>query len=409
MTTTSGWRQRWAAQETARRLTQYHESLRRWEAVQAQLRWHRELAESAASRPTTTRPELKLRKGEEVFWESGGVVMVEVADTLSLFSPVHTVFSPTLASGGYVHLPRTQGSERDSGHVVVTNQRVFFDGVRGNREWLFAQLTGVAHGLATPMTFMRVSNRQRLSGLVLDGTAALAFQFFLSLGIAVHRNDRAGFVAHLSQLESHHAGQRPSLPVAVAPEEAPSRGLSGLRLGRTILFGRPGAPALRKVAPSFLLALVVVCAWAAFAAPPSAKRPTSSSAAAVTQTTLTPATVVMPSPTSSPSVVVIPSPSTAAAATTAAAPPPPPPPPAPPANSLCGAPPNPWNFTFCAGGSTISSPPTDFCSYFNCIDSFWKNTNGYVMECKDHMFSHSGGVQGSCSYHGGNNRSLRQP
>jgi hypothetical protein len=77
---------------------------------------------------------------------------------------------------------------------------------------------------------------------------------------------------------------------------------------------------------------------------------------------------------------------------------------APPPN-LCGAPANPWNYNFCAGG-TISSPPSNFCSYFNCIPSFWQSTKGYVEECMDGTYSHSGGRSGSCSSHGGNLRPL---
>lgn len=71
----------------------------------------------------------------------------------------------------------------------------------------------------------------------------------------------------------------------------------------------------------------------------------------------------------------------------------------------CGAPTNPWGYTFC-GGSVIASPPANFCSVFACIPSFWNQVNGYVMQCRDGLFSHSGGVRGSCSSHGGNNRAL---
>ena len=83
---------------------------------------------------------------------------------------------------------------------------------------------------------------------------------------------------------------------------------------------------------------------------------------------------------------------------------PPPPPPAPPPTT-CGAPSNPWGYNFCAG-NFIYSPPSNFCSYFNCIPSFWKSTLGYVDECKDGTYSHSGGRQGACSYHGGEMRPL---
>lgn len=75
--------------------------------------------------------------------------------------------------------------------------------------------------------------------------------------------------------------------------------------------------------------------------------------------------------------------------------------------STCGAPANPWGYSFC-GGSYISSPPASFCDYFDCIASFWENTKGYVMQCEDHTFSHSGGRSGSCSHHGGNLRPLNR-
>src|SRR2546421_3877320 len=81
--------------------------------------------------------------------------------------------------------------------------------------------------------------------------------------------------------------------------------------------------------------------------------------------------------------------------------------PVPPVNT-CGAPANPWGYNFCSG-NVISNPPGNFCAYFSCIPSFWNNTNGYVEQCVDGMFSHSGGRSGSCSYHGGNRRPLYGP
>ena len=81
--------------------------------------------------------------------------------------------------------------------------------------------------------------------------------------------------------------------------------------------------------------------------------------------------------------------------------------PAPPVNT-CGAPANPWGYNFC-GGNVIPNPPSDFCGYFSCIASFWTTTNGYVEQCVDGLFSHSGGRSGSCSYHGGNRRPLYGP
>jgi hypothetical protein len=73
--------------------------------------------------------------------------------------------------------------------------------------------------------------------------------------------------------------------------------------------------------------------------------------------------------------------------------------------NLCGATANPWGYNFC-GGAVIYDPPADFCDYFDCIESFWRDTNGYVEECADGTYSHSGGREGACSYHGGELRPL---
>lgn len=68
---------------------------------------------------------------------------------------------------------------------------------------------------------------------------------------------------------------------------------------------------------------------------------------------------------------------------------------------------NPWGYNFeCC--NYIYSPPAEFCNYFACIGNFW-NGRGYVMQCKDEMYSKSGGIQGSCSHHGGNYRALLAP
>lgn len=75
------------------------------------------------------------------------------------------------------------------------------------------------------------------------------------------------------------------------------------------------------------------------------------------------------------------------------------------ATDLCGAVANPWGYNFCGRGSTISSPPSNFCTYFNCIATFWRG-RGYAIQCRDGTYGKSGGISGSCSGHGGNSRAL---
>lgn len=73
---------------------------------------------------------------------------------------------------------------------------------------------------------------------------------------------------------------------------------------------------------------------------------------------------------------------------------------------VCGSPLDPWCYSVTSGGSLIYGPPFALCSWIDCIPSFWSSTNGFVIQCAHGEFSHSGGVSGSCSSHGGNWRPL---
>jgi len=64
---------------------------------------------------------------------------------------------------------------------------------------------------------------------------------------------------------------------------------------------------------------------------------------------------------------------------------------------------NPWCYDFNPGG-LIYTPPSGFCSYFNCIATFYQSDDpgdGYIVECQDGTYSQSGGERGACSSHGG--------
>lgn len=66
---------------------------------------------------------------------------------------------------------------------------------------------------------------------------------------------------------------------------------------------------------------------------------------------------------------------------------------------LCGSPPNPWCYDLFPG-ELISTPPSDFCGYFECAQNFWTGT-GYVVRCQNGSFSKTGGEQNACSANGG--------
>src|SRR5947207_3741973 len=178
-----------------------------------------------------------------------------------------------------------------------------------------------------------------------------------------------------------------------------------------------GVPAFRSTSHGAvavglgIVAVLVVSLSACSETPTTSTRPTSLTSTpggvggGAPSTSQEPTASATPTPTPITTVRTTPAPTRAAAPT--AAPVKPTQKPAPPVNT-CGAAANPWGYNFC-GGNVISNPPSDFCGYFSCIASFWTTTNGYVEQCVDGLFSHSGGRSGSCSKHGGNRRPLYAP
>lgn len=51
-------------------------------------------------------------------------------------------------------------------------------------------------------------------------------------------------------------------------------------------------------------------------------------------------------------------------------------------------------------GDSSSTNSSSFCDSHNCIPSFSEG-NGSIVQCADGAWSHSGGIQGACSSHGG--------
>jgi hypothetical protein len=79
--------------------------------------------------------------------------------------------------------------------------------------------------------------------------------------------------------------------------------------------------------------------------------------------------------------------------------PPPPPPSAPPSTTT--NPGNSSNGTTVEGpGSTSHATDAQFCTTHTCIPNF-PNGNGTIVQCVDSEWSHSGGLSGACSDHGG--------
>lgn len=116
-----------------------------------------------------------------------------------------------------------QGAEQqqviDTGTSVITNQRVVFLGAKYTREWAYSKLLGVQHDHALGATYMQVSNREKVSGIVYGTRNADDARFRLGLALAVFAGERDDFVADIEEQVADLKRERPALPSPPPPVE----------------------------------------------------------------------------------------------------------------------------------------------------------------------------------------------
>ncbi|WP_189960007.1 DUF4429 domain-containing protein [Streptomyces violascens] len=99
----------------------------------------------------------------------------------------------------------------DRGTAMVTTQRVVFKGPHASREWAFPKLLGVESATDGKSVLLPVSNRQKVSGLLL-GDLAEECAAFLALGLAVLEHGPSTVTAECMAAAERHRGERPSPP-----------------------------------------------------------------------------------------------------------------------------------------------------------------------------------------------------
>lgn len=410
--TGSSWRARWAGRKNERRQRAYDTAVEAWRQRREELGRIRAAAvEFGGSTLAQVGLPVQLRDDEVVHSVLPAAELVEARGrhVAGLPAPELSVIPVADPAPGF-RLPYGIKAT-DAGMLVVTDRRVVFAGRRGEREWDYAQMTGLGHHPAVAFTLLHVLGRRGISGLLLPPSVAPGFRFDVTLAFADAIGKRAAVIAQLDELAAVQKDGYPSPPAAATPDQAPltalvSRGrlavAAGLAIALLALAGayRSGAAARPQAGPATGVTTT-----------------TGSTAAAARSAAIPATTAATGAPAVAPSVTGVPTtgasgtaPLPATPVTTEPAPDGPPDPrpsrstasPPPTEVGLCGAPDNPYGYNYC-GGSYIHAPASDVCSYFACVDNFW-NGKGYLVQCGDGMVGMLGGPSGSCADHSGEKR-----
>lgn len=164
----------------------------------------------------TTLPGLLLKAGELPIWCTAAALIeprvqqghfVGKSTGVSLHVAKGVNYRVGGMRGRYVPGPEVQ-TPVDQGQVFVTSQRVVFEGGRTTREWLFAKLLGADASSDDHAVLLHVSNRQKVSGLVL-GKLGARFQAYLALGVAAGQDGGPAVAQRWSEAAETHRGQKP--------------------------------------------------------------------------------------------------------------------------------------------------------------------------------------------------------
>lgn len=442
----------------------YERDRARWQNDAAEL--ERMIAAASGFRGTPEPPDgsgLVLGPGETVLLALRSASLVDVGGTPTGSAGAYSGFSFRIMKGVRCKVAATRGSylpgpERyqvaDVGPVIITSQRMVFQGSTGTREWAFSSLIGIQHDDRRPLTLIHVANGQAL-GVLYSVAATSAFRFNCSLAIARFHGDVPALQAELQREKEQHEQLRPRPPAAVGSGGTASHVpgavrvlwsplltgshswrtrwrvlqavtvtlaalviITGVNAGATKTRNTAGAAASDSVgqgsvasasAPAPTL-LPVTARSTAATTPPARSNPPAP--ARTNQPVAAPTSLEAPNAVSSSTHPPQGAPTAPIASIRIATPTTPPTAiptklvtPTPVTADLCGAPTNPWGYNFCANGDLVYAPAANVCSYFQCVGNFPKGT-GYLVECHDGMYSMSGGGSGACSDHNGVERAV---
>ncbi|QDN75968.1 DUF4429 domain-containing protein [Streptomyces sp. S1A1-7] len=211
----------WKERRAARRADKnYEKALAAWEREQALLDEATTAALGAAGASRVIASGLIiLKKNEAALW-TGQASLVEPRRQPGYYSGGSVGVSLRIAKGvsyriGASSRSYTPGPEIqtpvDQGSIIVTTQRVVFKGTKASREWVFAKLLGVDIAADGTGVLLPVSNRQKVSGLLL-GKSSEPFQVFLALGLAIQERGPSTVADECAAAAAAHRQERPVRP-----------------------------------------------------------------------------------------------------------------------------------------------------------------------------------------------------
>ena len=102
---------------------------------------------------------------------------------------------------------------KEVGEVVLSTERIMFNGMYNTKEWAFAKWNGAATSDDESDYVFHVSNRQKTSGILFDATVGREFNRFLAQAINAAENGIEGVLPTVQEQLANLASNEPKMPV----------------------------------------------------------------------------------------------------------------------------------------------------------------------------------------------------
>ncbi len=106
---------------------------------------------------------------------------------------------------------------KEVGDVILSTDRIMFNGMYNTKEWAFAKWNGAATSDDESDYIFNVSNRQKTSGILFDVSVGREFNRFLAQAINAAENGLEGVISTVEKVLKDLAEDEPKKPEFVLP------------------------------------------------------------------------------------------------------------------------------------------------------------------------------------------------
>lgn len=190
-----------------------------WESDLAIFQKAYEVFKSAAKGEDSTQNYVVQKSGEVALW-SGEGIFHEVGKTPSRYVGSSSGVSIPIVKGVRYRVGSTRGTlipgeeyqmDKDQGTVLITTDRVIFNGSLKTQEWQISKILGAARSADETDFIINVSNRQKSSGVRFDIPTGKEFSCFLALTMSAAEEGISDVLKELEKVQDELKGKEPLL------------------------------------------------------------------------------------------------------------------------------------------------------------------------------------------------------